>query len=180
MAANKIKYFLSTILFALSLALYAENNVSNNEVIDYLHKNIAQSTVELGASIQACEKQRMNSKAMLLDTSKLEELNANKKDILIALTHFNFRNSYMCEKSARLKLAYDLGKLASIKRKLNSNIKEVTSIEDNLIYPTVNQTKLSIKYLNLPILLKKYIHTSIGDKPFDLIKTLKINSLLNI
>ena len=99
--------------------------------------------------------------------------------MIIALTCISFRNNFSCEKDAKVKLAYDLGALASAKRKSKQSVKEITDIEDNLIYPTIKQTQLSIKYLRLPVSVRKHIFTSLGNKPFDLIKPLKINRLLN-
>jgi hypothetical protein len=49
-----------------------------------------------------------------------------------------------------------------------------------LIYPSIKQIRLSIKYAKLPIELKMFIKESVGDKPFDLIKALSVNNLIGI
>ena len=182
MVANKIKlrFIFIYVIFILSFSASAESKVSDNDVFNFLHKNIAKSTAELGKVIESCEKKRLNSVAVLLNVDLLKKLKAKNSDVILALTYISFNNSFKCEKSARIKLAYDLGLLTSVKRQYQSNIKNINAIEDNLIFPSVKQIRLSIKYLKLPAKLKKYIKEAVGDKPFDLIKTLKINHLLDV
>ena len=182
MVANKInlKFIIFNVIFILSFSISAESKVSDRDVINFLHKNIAKSTAELGKVIDSCEKKRLNADLVLLNAKQLKILKAKNSDVIVALTHISFNNTFKCEKSTRVNLAYDLGLLASVKRQYQSKIKNLNDIEDNLIYPSVKQIRLSIKYLKLPTKLKKYIKGSVGDKPFDLIKTLKINHVLDI
>lgn len=182
MVANKInlKFIIFNVIFILSFSISAESKVSDIDIVNYLHKNVAKSTVKLGNKIELCEKIRLNSDVVLLNVDQLETLKAKNSDVIIALTHISFNNTFKCEKSTRVNLAYDLGLLASVKRQYQSKIKDLNEIEDNLIYPSVKQIRLSIKYLKLPTKLKKYIKETVGNKPFDLIKTLKTNHLLDI
>jgi len=182
MVANriKLKFIFIYVFFIFAFSVSAESKVSDNDIFNFLHKNIAKSTAELGKVIESCEKKRLNSVAVLLNVDSLKKLKAKNSDVILALTYINFNNSFKCEKSARIKLAYDLGLLTSVKRQHQSNIKNINEIEDNLIYPSVKQIRLSIKYLKLPAKLKEYIRVTAGDKPFDLLKILRINHLLDI
>lgn len=182
MVASKIKlrFVFIYVIFIFAFSVSAESKVSDNDIFNLLHNNIAKSTAELGRVIETCEKKRLNSVAVLLNVDLLKKLKAKNNDVIVALTYISFNNSFKCEKRARINLAYDLGLLASVKRKHDSNIKDINEIEDNLIYPSVKQIRLSIRYLKLPDKLKKYIKEAVGNKPFDLIKTMKINHLLNI
>lgn len=174
-----IKLISFVIIFILSFSVQAERKLSNEDVIHYLSKKVAKSTSSLGRIIDECEIRRSNSKSALLDKNKLKKLHANRKDIIIALSYISFRNAFNCEKSARVKLAYDLGVLASSKRHLNADVKGINDIESNLIYPSIKEAKLEIKYLTLSKSLRNYVLKAVGDTPFDLLKVLKINSLLN-
>ncbi len=182
MVARKIKLRLVFfyVIFISSFSISAESKISDNDVIDFLHKNIAKSTAVLGNIIDSCEKKRLNANIVVLNAKQLKILKAKNSDVIIALTHISFNNTFKCEKSTRVNLAYDLGLLASVKRQYQSKIKDLNEIEDNLIYPSVKQIRLSIKYLKLPVNMKKYIKGAVGDKPFDLIKVLRINHLLDI
>ena len=182
MVASKIKLRLIffSVIFISSFSISAESKISDNDVIDFLHKNIAKSTAVLGNVIDSCEKKRLNANIVVLNAKQLKILKAKNSDVIVALTYTSFNNSFKCEKSARVNLAYNLGLLASVKRQHESNIKDINEIEDNLIYPSVKQIRLSIRYLKLPTRLKKYIKEAVGNKPFDLIKTMKTNHLLDI
>ena len=182
MVANKtnLKLIIFNVIFILSFSVSAESKVSDRDVINFLHKNVAKSTTILGNVIDSCEKKRLNTDVVLLNTKQLKILKVKNNDVIIALTYISFNNSFKCEKSARINLAYDLGLLASVKRQYQSNVKDINEIEDNLIYPSVKQIRLSIRYLKLPARLKKYIKEAVGNKPFDLIKTMKTNHLLDI
>lgn len=181
MAAKKSKlkiiFFIATLV--LSAPISAESEITNSEVVNYLHKNIAISTVKLGHEIELCEKKKLNSGPALLNAGQLKALSARNNDVIIALTHLSYRNSFECEKTARVNLAYDLNLLASITRQHKSNIKDITKIEDNLIYPSIKELRLSIKYSKLPAKLKKHIKEVVKNKPFDLIKTLSANHLMD-
>ena len=182
MVVNKIKlrFIFIYVIFILAFSVSAESKLSDNDIFNLLHKNVAKSTAELGKVIETCEKKRLNSIVVLLNVDLLKKLKAKNSDVIVALTYISFNNSFKCEKSARVNLAYDLGLLSSVKRQYKSNIKDINEIEDNLIYPSTKQIRLSIKYFNLPAKLKKYIKGTVGDKPFDLIKMLRINHLLEI
>ena len=182
MVANKInlKIIIFNVIFTLSFSISAESEISDNDVIDFLHKNIAKSTAVLGNVIDSCEKKRLNANIVVLNAKQLKILKANNSDVIVALTYISFNNSFKCEKSARVNLAYNLGLLASVKRQYEAKIKDINEIEDNLIYPSVKQIRLSIRYLKLPARLKKFIKEAVGNKPFDLIKTMKTNHLLDI
>lgn len=177
---NRLKLIVLNILFLLSYSIYADTDVSNDDVINFLYKNVAQSTTALGEIVNLCETKKTKSNVVKLNAKQLHKINAKDKDVIIVLTYLSFLNSFNCEKNARLRLAYDLGMLSSMKRQGLPSFKEIKNIEDSLIYPSVEQINLSIQYLRLPVELKEYIQKTIGDEPFDLIKTLKANKLLDI
>jgi len=182
MVANKnnFRFILINLFLVISFSVFAESKVSDTEIFDFLHKNVAKSTAELGAAIESCEKKKLNSKVTILSVDELKKLKVNNNQVIIALTHLNFNNSFQCERNARVGLAYDLGVLSLVKDTHRSDSKDINEIEENLIYPSIRQIGLSIKYLKQPSKLREYIEREVGDKPFDLIKTLKANNLLHI
>ncbi|WP_198263986.1 hypothetical protein [sulfur-oxidizing endosymbiont of Gigantopelta aegis] len=57
------------------------------------------------------------------------------------------------------------------------NIKIIEGVSSELIFPSETVVKLSIKYSKASNELKNYLESTIGDTPFDLIKTIKISNL---
>lgn len=177
---NNLRVILFNIFLLLSTLSSAESKVTENEIIKFSQNNVTESTRKLGNRIEYCEKLKQRTNNFLLNKSYLKKIGANNNDVIIALTQMSIKNNFECEKNAKVELSYHLGMLASIKRQYKLNIKEITGVEDNLIYPSIKEVSVSVKYSKLPNKLKQYIHTVVGDKPFNLIKVLMDNHLIKL
>lgn len=84
-----------------------------------LSKKVASATAELGKRVEICNEKVRNNEVPLLELSRLQELNAEPQDLVVALGHFNYENSFQCKRDARLALAYEVGTLTAAKRHLH-------------------------------------------------------------
>lgn len=128
--------------------------------------------------MEECGRQAQSRVVPKFDKGELEKLDAKREDILVAVGHLSFKNSFDCELEARRALAFDLGTLDSAKKAFKVDDGSIDKIQGALVYPSVRELDYSAKYIRLPSKLKKYMEQTIGEKPFDLLSVLEANELL--
>lgn len=172
---NKVVVLFSS--FLVISPVNAQTEVQQEETIQYVKTNVAKATKELGDTINLCDKQKKVSAIPTLNNIHLKSINADKNQLIIGLSHLNFRNRQKCERSSRINLAYELATLNLVHEHYQLDTQSVKEIASGLIYPTIGELKLSASYTKLPDKLKQYLEKTIGDNQFDLFKALEINQL---
>ena len=175
---NKLFCFLLINLIFYSSYVRADSNIQEDEaveinydVLNYLKRNISISTIYFSDSIKSCEQQR--NKIFMLDTEYLKSISATRKDVIIGLIYWDYQNVFKCRHSAQLKFSYDLGMLVSIQRYYKLDYQKTLDIAANLLYPAVdNELEHVVAYSKLSIKLRDYLEKKIGDKPFNLVKSM--------
>jgi hypothetical protein len=166
---------------AFSLAACAgesDAEPSQQEVLAYVSQRVAAATAELGQRIEVCNEKARSNRTPELEPGRLEELNAEPQDIVVALGHFNYVNSFQCERDARLALAYEVGTLSSAKRRLNKDWADLEAVQSGLLYPSLDVLQYSVNYSKLNPALRQYFEEAIGTEPFSLGEALEENAEL--
>lgn len=175
--SNKVlALILVTIIFSFN-CVFAESNSNdktvkiNNDMLNYVKRNIALSTIQFSKKIKFCDKQR--DRIIVLDTDYLKSINVTRNDVLLGFIFLDHNNTFTCQKDAQLQFAYDIGMLVSVQRYYKMDYQESLDIASGLIYPSVeDKLEYLIKYSTLPVELREYLEKIIGDKPFDFVNSI--------
>lgn len=155
----------------------AENNI-NTDILSSISKDILKATEAYGTQIEHCDKISRQSPTPKFNSAKLSSLGITREDAVIAIAYLKFNNTFLCEKKTKLELAYYLGVMNHARRELNMNTDPTEKLQSTLSYPSINEIKLKIQYLNLSYEKQSYFESIIGKLPFNLIKTLEKNDLM--
>jgi len=178
---NFLAIILVNIFFSFSYVLAYSNldnddNKINNDVVNYIKKNIAISTIDFSEKIKICESKR--DRLISLDTSYLKSINVTRNEVLMGFVYLDYQNTFKCQKDAQLKFAYDIGMLVSVQRFYKLDYQESLDIASGLIYPSVeDKLEYIIKYPALPVKLRSYLEKTIGDEPFDFVGSIGLIEL---
>jgi len=170
----KIYFFIIIISFTcLNTNVFSQSTPAqgiNDDVINYVKRNIAISTANFGKKVKFCDEKRKSE--FILDTEYLKSINATKKDVIIGLVYLDYNNTFNCRSEAQLRFAYDIGMLASIQRGYHLDYKNTLDIAKNLIFPSIdNELEYVANYTTLPLKLREYLEKLIGEEPFNLVQT---------
>jgi len=174
--------FLKSITFIVFVVLgsgcLAEEDVDSKEILEYVSRNILKASSDYGLRIEYCDRITFSSQTPKLDKEMLIASDVAREDAVTAVAFLQFRNYFLCEQEARLKLAFHLGIMESLKRELGLEIKSIENIQSTVSYPSKKELALEIKYFTLSEEVRDYFESVVGNKPFDLMATLKANELL--
>lgn len=174
--SSSAKVMLSCLALCLAAcARESKAEPSQDEVISYLKERVASATADLGKRIEHCDEESRISNVPQLNKSRLEQLNVGQQDVVVALGHFSYVNSFQCEKEARLALAYELGALGAAKAELNNGDADLEAVQRGLLYPSTDVLKYSVSYSRLSPKAKQYFQEAIGGQPFNLADALAAN-----
>ncbi len=184
MAANKF-YFMKLIVPAFTVMLGVACNAdvkeapdkAPNEVLIFVSGKILKAIVTYENRAGHCNDLMESNAAPKLDASKLAALKATREDAVIALSYMRFNNYFICERDARLELAFHLGTMQVLKKEMSLDSHFVEKIQDFIAYPSSRELGMEIKYLKLSKAHRSYFESTIGRKPFDLMKALEVNKL---
>lgn len=175
MVVKSYLFFGVLMLFSFSINASDYTEVKREEILVGLQKNITKSTDMLAENIKYCKKIQLGN-TPVLDKS-IQELTSTRDDIYIGLGHLSFRNMFTCVKKSKMELAYKLGMLRITKETYQIDTKDILEVESNLIYPSIKEIELAVKYSRLSLKFRKYLETVVGDAPFNLLKTIDKNKL---
>lgn len=161
-------------LFSFSINASDSTEVSQEEILVGLQKNVTKSTALLATNIKQCKKDSLGN-TPILDKNSQVLASAAKNDLYIGLGHLSFRNMFKCVKKSKMALAYNLGMLRTIKASYNLETKDILDVESSLIYPSVKEIELTIKYARLSPKFREYLETTVGNAPFNLLETIDKN-----
>lgn len=184
MAANNF-YFMKLIVPALTIMFGVACNAgvkeapdkAQNKVLELVSEKILQAVVAYENRAGYCTDLMESNMAPKLDANKLTSLKATREDAVIALSYMRFNNFFICERDARLELAFHLGTMQTLKREMSLDSRSVEEIQDFIAYPSSRELGVEIEYLKLSQAHRRYFESTIGDKPFDLMKALQVNQL---
>lgn len=148
---------------------------SQDEVIAYLEERVASATADLGKRIEVCDEESQSNRVPQLNKRRLEALNVDQQDVVVALGHFSYVNRFQCEKEARLTLAYEVGTLGAAKADLNNGGADLEAVQRGLLYPSTDVLTYSVSYSQLSPKAKQYFQEAIGNEPFNLAEALAAN-----
>lgn len=97
---------------------------------------------------------------------------------MTAVAFLNFKNYFLCERDARLELAFHLGTMENLKRSLHVDSISVKELQSLISYPSIKEIELELKYLKLSPAQRSYYESIFENKPFDLMKALELNNLI--
>jgi len=182
MAANKMT-LLNSITFLACVALGSDcvaqtKTVKPQEVLKYASLNVVKAVAEYEKRIGYCTDLISSSQSPTLDKARLAALKISREDAILAVAALDFRNSFLCEQEQRLKLAFQLGTLKSLKKELNQEIEQVEDAQSIVSYPSKRELELEVKYLALPRKVRDYFEDTIGYSPFDMVDALEANKLM--
>lgn len=179
MAANKAPIMFTLLLLLLASKAYADSGVENNSraIIEYAKKEVITKTSELGKRIAFCDNQRDSTAIPDVNYDELKKIGVSRQQVIKALAHLSSRNYAMCEEGTREALAYALGALSMLSDQYDINNESIQGIEELLIYPTSRDIELAMEFSELNNDIKARLIHAVGDRPFDLIRTLKKNGL---
>lgn len=175
-------------IFLLILSLTSYAAAQPEDVLKYSLDNVLQSWVGFGERIKYCDQQKQLSRTPELDKDKLASINANKRDVFIALSYLSIRNTFICESNSRYKFAFDYGVFIHFQKKFSegSMLTKLLKAEGSglppsnaveLVYPSARQIGFSVRYSKLPKGLKSYVESVVGENVFDIFKAEKLNLL---
>lgn len=179
MAARISKGLVGIVITAAACSGLAEEAASDLEQIQaMLSEEVAEATVALRDRIEVCNRKAADRIEPKLDREKLNDLGANREQLLVAFSHLHFRNSARCEQDERQALAYSLGVLEKVQRKQGEAPSSPREVREGLIHPNLEELRYRTQYRNLPEDLKSHMEARIGDGPFELVPALRENDLL--
>ena len=129
-------------------------------------------------NIEHCSLVRSGSELPKIDSKKLESFGVDKALIVQGLSYLSNRNFELCEGKYRVDLAYQLGVLKNLGDYYEVKLPPIDNIKKAVIYPTNREIEAELIYNNLPIKAKEYISNAVGNEPFNLLKTISVNKLL--
>lgn len=168
-----------TIMLGVACNTDASKHPDNapNETLTFVSEKILKAINTYENRAGHCNDLMESNAAPTLDANKLTALNATREDAVIALSYMRFNNYFICERDARLELAFQLGTMQTLKREMSIDSHVVEDMQDFVAYPSSREIKLEIEYMKLSQDQRSYFESAIGLKPFDLMKALKINKL---
>ena len=169
--------FYSSTLFAQSEIKKEDNSTfvvkKNDNVLNYIRKNMAFSVIVFEKKMAFCEKQKSKESYILLDTNYLKSINATRNDVITGLIYWDYKNTFNCEADARLKFAYDVSTLASAQIRYNLDSSETLEIASGFAYPSVEILEHLSNYSKLPIKLREYLEKTIGNNLFNVLSSIE-------
>ena len=176
-AANRIVLLLLVVLS--NACVFGETAKEGMESVEYVHKKIVAIAAELEKNIEKCSLIRANAKVPKIDSSKLKSWDVDKQSIVNGLLYLSNRNFESCEGGARVELAYQLGVLKSLGEYYDIELPPIDEINSTLIFPTNRDISAELVFNKLPKEVKVYILDSVGNDPFDLLRTVAENKILD-
>lgn len=174
-----IKTFTTAFMVMMTTAgCLAEEKSSSTQVMEQVSRNILKATSEYSARIELCDQKISANSVPKLEANRLSNLGVNRQDTVAALAYLHYRNYFLCEKDARLVLAFHLGTLASLKREFGAEESSIETIQSSISYPSEKEISLEIKFLALSDEVRNYFESVVGKEPFDLFATLDAYKLL--
>lgn len=173
-----LKLFTIIFFVVLSAGCFADTDVPHEDIIKFASLNVLKTFSAYEEKVQYCDQLASASPPKKLDMNKLEDINTTREDAILALGFFKFRNYFNCEKDIRMRLAFELGTLQSLKEHSQQDSKIVNEIQSMVAYPSLKEIELEVKYLALPKAAQDYFESTIGDSPFDLLQSLEHNGLM--
>lgn len=180
MAANKFPMVVG--LFSILISAFASAKGSadfDDAALDLAKRDFLQATVDLGEAVTSCSQKGKDRVKPVLSKEALANLGAGLDDVLVAVGHLSAKNSFECEKGARLAVSYAIGTLTNVVRELGLSSEALGEVERILIYPPLRDLKYRLKYNKLNLGLREYLEQVIGDQPFEIIPMLEESGLLS-
>ncbi|MBX2807894.1 MAG: hypothetical protein KTR20_04610 [Cellvibrionaceae bacterium] len=182
MAANNMVLLRSLVFIicaTLSLGCVAQTKaVEQEEILKHVSLKVLKAVAEYENISGYCTDQASSSKPPKLNNDTLTSLKATRENAVLAVAFLDFRNYFLCEKEVRLKLAFELGTMESLRKELNLDLKPVQEAQSIISYPSKKELELEVKYFSLPQKVRDYFESTIGAKPFDMVETLEMNGLM--
>lgn len=172
------KMLLSLSVAFSSVSVSGEHGDKRIESIEYVHQKVMTIAGELEKNIEHCSLVRSGSELPKIDSKKLESFGVDKALIVQGLSYLSNRNFELCEGKYRVDLAYQLGVLKNLGDYYEVKLPPIDNIKKAVIYPTNREIEAELIYNNLPIKAKEYISNAVGNEPFNLLKTISVNKLL--
>lgn len=180
MAANNLLTAVGLLWVSYTAVALAKDGADLDAAVLALAKrDFLQAAADLGEAVTSCSLKSENRAAPVLDQKALAELGAGREDVLMAVGHLSFRNTFECEKEARQALSYAAGSLTKVIEELNLSSEALGEIERVLIYPPLRDSEYKLKYSKLDAELREYLEKAIGDQPFDMLPALEASGLLS-
>jgi hypothetical protein len=179
MAANRILIGLLSLLPMIGSA-YADSGPTDksNAVLEYAQKQVVFRAAELGERISACDRQRESAAIPDIQYERLTGMGLTRQQAIAAISHLSARNYALCEGRAREALAFAFGTLSSLADQHGLEIEQIDGIENQLIYPSSREIELKIEFSKLSDEVKSLLFSTVGDRPFKLLPTLRENKLI--
>lgn len=172
------RYIILSLAIVFSASCGAAVDAGSEEVLEHLSRKILKATASYGERIEYCDKIVASSDVPKFDKEQLTKLKASREDVVAAVAYLTFNNYFLCERNERLGLAFYLGAMESLKSTLNVDSSSVSELQSAVSYPSIRELNLELDYLKLPQSQRDYYESIVGDAPFDLMRTLKKNSLI--
>jgi hypothetical protein len=153
-------------------------DVESKKALDFVSKNILKATVLYSERISYCDNLTASNIPPKFDKKILNSLNATRENILTAVAFLKFNNYFICERDARLDLAFHLDTMEALKRSLQVDSNSVEELQSSISYPSIKDIELEMKYLKLSPSQRSYYESIFANKPFDLVKVLELNNLM--
>ncbi len=179
MAARFSKGLVGVVAAAVAcLGVAREDSADLDQVQAMLSEDVAEATVALRDRIEVCNQKAKERTEPKLDQDKLNDLGANREQLLTAFSHLHFRNSARCEQDQRQSLAYSLGVLEKVQRKQGEASSSPREVREGLIYPNLEELRYRARYRKLPEDLRSHMEARVGGEPFELVPALREHDLL--
>ena len=173
-----LKFVIVVFCIAFTSICATEDGVDSKKVLEHVSRNILKASSDYGLQIRYCNNIISTNQSPKIDKRSLSDLGITREDAVTAIAFLQFRNYFLCEQEARLKLAFHLGTMESLKKELGLEIKPIENIQSTVSYPSEKELILEIKYLALSEEIRSYFESVLGNEPFDLMTTLEVNRLL--
>lgn len=168
----------------LFLLIFSSNCISGGhsdegvESIEYIHQKVVFLAGKLEESIERCSLDRKKVELPKINKKKILSYGVDKASVVQGLFYLSNRNFEKCEGPYRVDLAYQLGILNSLGDYYGVKLPPIDAIKVNVIYPTDRDIKSELVFRKLPSNVREYILKAVGDSPFDLLKTISENKIL--
>lgn len=179
MAASKRQLIVSiAISVAATSAIAGGPEISEADVLDAANKRFLGSIADLSATIESCSKTAEGRPAPVLKKSQLKNLQAERQELLVGLSHLSFHNMFQCERQARLAAAYAAGTLVQVMGEAKIDTADVKSVQQSMVHVPTEHIRYQLQYDQLKPDLRRYLEKTVGERPFDIIDTLEANGLM--
>lgn len=152
-----------------------QNDVPPGDVIRHLRQKADASAVELSKHVERCDRLEAQGTDPSIDLQHLAQYGVGFDAARLALTYLNHRNYADCAGDARAQLAYHLRTLSKVADEYgvpDPGLAGAAELSRGLLYPTADLVELEVFYRALPAPAREHLDTSVGDRPFDLLRTL--------